>query len=207
MMDAYEVLYTTRAMRRLKPDPVPDEAIARIVDAGIRAPATGVPMKQAWRFVTVTDRATMTELAKVWRARREAILQANPGFYANPKQASSAQYLAEHFHETPLLILGYGPEGIGAFTVVQACWSMCLAARAQKLGSTYTMLLAQAQPEVDRILGVPADAAVKLYAALPIGWPLGRWGIAPRQPAHEVTFAERWGQAPAWKADPPKFAE
>jgi nitroreductase len=204
-VDAYEALYTTRAMRRLKPDPVPDEVIARIIDAGIRAPATGAPMKQAWRFVTVTDRTIMSELAKLWRATRDAMLQRTPNFYANAKQAASSQYLHDHFHETPLLIVGYGPDGIGAYTVVQACWSMCLAARAEGLGSTYTMLLAYAQPEVDRVLGVPADAGVKLYASLPIGVPLGRWGVASRQPAHEVTYANRWGNPPSWAAKPRTF--
>jgi hypothetical protein len=38
--------------------------------------------------------------------------------------------------------------------------------------------------------------------AVPIGTPLGRWGIAPRLPAHEVAFADRWGTPPAWRAEP-----
>jgi nitroreductase len=199
-MDAYEVLRTTRAMRRLKPDPVSDDAVARIVDAGIRAPAPGPAGSQPWRFVVVTDRDVMAELGRVWRAARDALLERIPNLYDNEKQASSSQYLHDHFDELPLLIAGYGPQGVGANTVVQACWSMCLAARAEGLGSTYTTLLTTVSNEVDRILGVPDDSGLQLYATLPIGYPLGRWGEAPRQPAHEVSYANRWGVEPAWRA-------
>jgi nitroreductase len=40
-MDVYEALYTTRMMRRMKPDPIPLESQARILDAAIRAPNGG----------------------------------------------------------------------------------------------------------------------------------------------------------------------
>src|SRR3984885_1208212 len=96
-MDLFEALYTTRAMRRLKPDPVPPDVIARIVDAGIRAPSPGPVGAQTWRFVTVTDRSVMSELGAVWRAARDAVLARLPNLYANEKQASSSQYLHDHF--------------------------------------------------------------------------------------------------------------
>jgi nitroreductase len=204
-MEIGEVLYTTRAMRRLKPDPIPDAVVARIIDAGIRAPSPGPAEAQAWRFIAVTDRTVMAELGTVWRAARDALLERMPNLYANEKQASSSLYLHEHFDEIPLLVLAYGPPGIGSNTVVQACWSMCLAARAEGVGSTYTTLLTQVPAEVDAIVGVPADSGMVLYAALPMGYPLGRWGVAPRQPAHEVTFANRWGTPPAWTAESPHF--
>jgi nitroreductase len=205
-VDVLEVLYTTRAMRRLKPDPVPPDVIARIIDAGVRAPAPGSIDAQDWRFVAVTDRAVMAELGRVWRAARDAVLERIPTLYANERQASSSNYLYRHFDEVPLLILGYGPPGVGANTVVQACWSMCLAARAEGVGSTYTTLLTQSADQVARILGVPQAARVQLYACLPMGYPVGRWGIAPRQAAQEVTYANRWGNPPGWTAEPPSFA-
>lgn len=204
-MDAREVLYTTRAMRRLKPDPIPDAVIARIIDTGIRAPAPGPVEAQAWRFVVVTDRGVMAQFGALWRSARDALLQRMPNLYPNERQAASSGYLYGHFDEVPLLILGYGPPGLGANTVVQACWSMCLAARNEGVGSTYTTLLTQVAEDVDRILGVPADAAMVLHAALPMGYPLGRWGIAPRQPADEVAFSEQWGARPRWKAEPERF--
>jgi nitroreductase len=205
-MDAYEALYTTRAMRRLRPDPVPDEVIARIIDAGIRAPSPGAAGAQTWRFIAVTDRAVMAQLGVIWREARDALLERIPNLYANEQQASSSQHLHDHFDAVPLLILGYGPEGMGSNTVVQALWSMCLAARAEGIGSTYTTLFTQVAAKVDEVLGVPADSGVRLYASLPMGYPLGRWGTAPRQAAHEVTFADHWGQVPAWVADAPDFS-
>jgi nitroreductase len=201
-MDAREVLYTTRAMRRLKTDPIPEAVVARIIDAGVRAPCPGPVEAQAWRFVAVTDRGVMAEIAGVWRAARAALLERIPNLYVNEKQASSSAYLHDHFDEIPLLVLAYGPRATGGNTVVQACWSMCLAARAEGVGSTYTTLLTQAAPEVDAIVGVPPESDQVLYAALPMGYPLGHWGIAPRQPAHEVTFADRWGNPPSWRAEP-----
>ena len=204
MTDALEVLYTTRAMRRLKSDPVPDAVIARIIDAGVRAPSPGTAEAQPWRFVAITDRATMAEFGTLWRSARDVVLEQVPNLYPSQKQAASSNHLYQYFDEVPLLILGYGLDGIGANTVVQACWSMCLAARALGVGATYTTLLNRVHDGVNRIIGVPPDVSLKLYAALPMGYPLGRWGIAPRQPAHEVTFANRWGNSPAWTAEPPR---
>lgn len=57
-MDIHEALYTTRMMRRLRPDPVPLDTQARILDAAIRAPngantqrwheLLGVPVAEDW---------------------------------------------------------------------------------------------------------------------------------------------------------------
>ena len=197
-MDAREVLFTTRAMRRLKPDPVPDDVVARIVDAGTRAPSPGAV--QQWRFVVVTDRDLMSRLAVLWQTSRDELLRAIPNLYSSPVQAASSQYLHDHFAEVPVVIFGYGPEGVGATTVVPALWSMCLAARAEGVGSVFTTLLTRVEPEVNAILGVPGDAGLRLYGCLPMGYPLGRWGVAPRQAAHEVAYADRWGVPPRWSA-------
>ncbi len=165
-------------MRRLKPDPVAPDLIARILDAGIRAPTPGAADQQSWRFVAVTDREEMAELAAVWRSTREALLARMPDLYPNERQAASSQYLHDHFDQLPLLILGYGFEGIGGHTVVQACWSMCLAARGLGLGATYTTLLSQAAGDVARIVGIPDGTGLVLHAALPIGYPLGGWCLS-----------------------------
>jgi nitroreductase len=202
-MDVTEALYTTRAMRRIKPDPVPDEVIARIVDAGVRAPSPGDP--QAWRFVVVTQRETMARLGAIWREARDALLVARPDLYASEVQARSSQYLHDHFDELPLLIAGYGPAGMGHLTVVPAMWGMCIAARAEGVGSVFTTLLVSVEAKVNEVLGVPADSGMGLVAVTPMGYPLGRWGVARRQPAHEVAFADSWGTPPAWTAETPSF--
>jgi nitroreductase len=200
-MELLEALRTTRAMRRMKPDPLPDEIIARIVDAGVRAPSPG--QKQSWRFVVVTDRRVMGELAVLWRATRDALLEEIPTLYASATQAASSQYLHDHFAEVPVVVFGYAPAGQSPAIVAPALWSMCLAARGEGVGSVFTTLLLRATPAVDEILGVPADVGVELIGVVPMGFPLGRWDVAARQPAHEVSFADRWGVAPDWRAETP----
>jgi len=202
-MDIEEALYTTRAMRRLKPDPIPDEAIARIVDAGVRAPSPGV--EQAGRFVIVTDRTVMAELGALWRSTRDALLEERPNLFSTPALAASSQYLTDHFADVPVTVVGYGPKGVGAGNFVPALWSMCLAARAQGIGSVFTTLFTQCEDEVNQVLGVPDEAGVRLIAVVPMGYPMGRWGIAPRRPGHEVSYADRWGTAPSWRAEVPVF--
>ena len=51
--DIFEIMSTMRAMRRLKPDPVPDELINKILQAGQWAPSGG--NTQRWRFLVVKD--------------------------------------------------------------------------------------------------------------------------------------------------------
>ena len=64
-MDVFEALYTTRAMRRVKEDPIPDEIIKSMIDSAIRAPSGS--NRQDWRFVAVTDQEVRTQLADIYR--------------------------------------------------------------------------------------------------------------------------------------------
>src|SRR5438874_11519782 len=63
LMDIYEALYTTRSMRRLKPDPIPYDVQARILDAAIHAPTIG----EMWRFILVDDAEIKAQLAPLYR--------------------------------------------------------------------------------------------------------------------------------------------
>jgi nitroreductase len=51
--DLFEIIRTTRSMRRLKPDPVPNELIRQILEAGVCAPSGG--NMQRWRFLVIRD--------------------------------------------------------------------------------------------------------------------------------------------------------
>jgi hypothetical protein len=51
--DVFEIIRTTRSMRRLKPDPVPNELIRKILEAGVCAPSGG--NMQRWRFLVIRD--------------------------------------------------------------------------------------------------------------------------------------------------------
>jgi len=198
-MDAREVLYTTRAMRRLRPDPVPEDVLQRILDAAIRAPCGG--NEQSWRFLVVRDRTTLAALGPHYRAAlRELYGDAARRFPPGTAQRNyaSAVYLAEHFEDIPTCVFGYrasrDPQWDGA-TMYPALWQICLAARIEGVGSTMTTLLAgpSTAANVDALLGVPSEGGWRQFGMVPLGYPLGRWGVPDRQPVARVAFADRWG--------------
>ena len=220
-MDVYEALYTTRAMRRVRPDPIPADVQARILDAAIRAPNGG--NAQGWRFLLVDDPAIKASLGPLYR---DAIRQLWETYYrdnlerarsapADPQNASllrvqaSAQHLADHFEEVPLYLLGFSRGDPTGGSIFPAIWSAQLAARAEGVGSALTSVLGIFHgPAVMQILGVPEGKGWSMACCVSFGYPTGRWGIAPRRPVHEVAFRNRWGQAlgfdvpgPLWPAD------
>ena len=73
-MGLFEATHTARALRRFKPDPVPDEVLARLIDAGVRAP-TGSNL-QNWRFVIVTILNSVTaspgSMARPWKSPKRS---------------------------------------------------------------------------------------------------------------------------------------
>ncbi len=213
-MDVYEALYTTRAMRRVRPDPVPVDVQARILDAAVRAPSGG--NAQNWHFLLVDDPAVRGRLAPLYR---DSIDQLWRTFYAaqlaeaaahpdRPESVQllavqrSAQHLADHFADVPLLLFGFCQHDPTGGSIFPAVWSAQLAARAEGVGSALTVVLGVFHlAETLDILGVPDDEGWVLACCVTFGYPTGRWGVAPRRPVHEVTSRNRWG-APAGFAVP-----
>ncbi|GAA0617049.1 nitroreductase family protein [Sporichthya brevicatena] len=214
-MDVREALYTTRAMRRLAPDPVPDEVLMRILDAAIRAPSAG--NAHAFRFLVVRDadtkkalqvlyREALDELYRTRYARAADAVRAGTADPSQQRVTASANHLADSLHTAPVLLFAYGLSN-GASSVFPAVWSACLAARAEGLGSTVTTLLKARRAEVDALLGRPPDSEYEMFAMIPIGRPLGRWGVAQRRPLHEMVYTERWACPPDWNCDRPLWPE
>ena len=196
-MDIYEVLYTTRAMRRLKPDPIPYAAQARILDAAIRAPNIG----QEWRFILVDDPEIKSRFAPLYRQGFESMIGGVPEvLFADViktdtpmgRTVRSGLHLVNHFAEVPLLLIGFGHNRDGA-GIYPALWSAMLAARAEGIGSTLTgFLQSYFANEVMEILGVPKDAGWYLHGVVAMGYPTGRWGVGARKPVHEVAARNSW---------------
>jgi nitroreductase len=196
-MDIYEALYTTRAMRRLKPDPIPYDVQARILDAAIRAPHIG----EGWRFLLVDDPEIKAQLAPLYRQGFERMVGGRlEEIFADVintdtpmgRTVRSGFHLVEHFAEVPLFLIGFGrtKEGSGIYPAI---WSAMLAARAEGIGSTLTgFLQSYFAPEVMDILGVPKDAGWHMHGVVPMGYPLGKWGVGARKPVHEVAARNSW---------------
>jgi nitroreductase len=217
-MDIYEALYTTRAMRRVRPDPIPDDVQARIIDAAIRAPSGG--NTQNWRFMLVDDPDVKAKLGPLYRdamsqlwatayAERIAHANENPD---DPASASllrivrSSQHLADHFEAVPLYLIAFTRNDASGGSIFPAVWSAQLAARAQGVGSALTTILGIFHPaESFQALGVPADKGWQMACCVSFGYPTGKWGVAARRPAHEVAYRNSWGSslgidipAPLW---------
>ena len=205
--DLFEIIATTRSMRRLKPDPVPPELIRKILEAGTAAPSGG--NMQRWRFLVVTDpkvkgtaggyykRAWDEYVGPTYRSGTPAP-GTDPHRFA--RMLDAAQYLADHIHEAPVWIIacleGAGVHGVpihwSGSSIYPAVQNMLLAARALGLGATLTTLFLRYEQEVAAALGLPEG--VKCYALLPIGYPMGRFGPVQRVPLAEVVYRDRWGQ-------------
>jgi nitroreductase len=206
-MDVYEALYTTRAMRRVRPDPIPYPVQARILDAAIRAPSGG--NAQGWRFILVDDPAVKAELgplyrdsiAQLWATVYRDLIEAASGAPEEPahrstlRMVASAQHLADHFEEVPLFLLAFSRGDISGGSIYPAVWSAQLAARAEGVGSALTTVLGFFHgPEASEILGVPEGHGWTMACCVSFGYPTGRWGVAGRRPVPEIAYRNAWGE-------------
>jgi len=204
MPDFFEILGTTRSMRRLKPDPVPDELIKQILEAGTAAANGGNTQK--WRFLVIKDPA-IKKAVQVWYKKafdevvgpRYASSAPPPGVTPDRygRQHGAVEYLTEHFHEAPVWIVACledGPNpnrGAGA-SIYPAVQNMLLAIRALGLGSTLTTRHLLHEKEAEAALGLPPG--VHSYAILPIGYPMGKFGPVGRGKLSDFVFQDKWGQ-------------
>jgi nitroreductase len=215
-MDLYEALYTTRAMRRTRPDPIPMDVQARILDAAIRAPSGG--NMQNWRFLLVDDPDIKSKLGPLYRVSlgmlwetfyKDALdaARAKPDDPANDqllRVQRSAQHLADHFEEIPLYLFAFAQGDPTGGSIYPAVWSAQLAARAEGIGSSLTTIMGVIKgAEMLEILGVPTDKGWMNAACVSFGYPTGRWAVAPRRPAHEVSYRNRWGEPVGFEVDEP----
>ncbi len=215
-MELSEALYTTRAMRRVKPDPVPENVVKAMLDAAIRAPSGG--NNQNWRFVTVTDPALKAPLGDLYRdawetlqstvykktfERAEAV-----GDTQTMRIRSSSAWLAENFEQVPLWVFFFSRNDPTGASIFPGVWNMMLAARGLGIGTCLTTIAGILKSdEVFEVLGVPTGKGWANKAAVSAGYPLGRWGTAKRRPANEVVFSEQWGNQPDWSVDEPLWME
>ncbi len=208
MPDLFDILHGTRAMRRLKPDPVPDALIRRILEAGASAANGG--NAQRWRFLVVKDRAVKRAVKTHYRRAFDEIIGPRyrnsappPGMSAERfrRQHDAVEYLTEHFDEAPVWIVACleesePPTRMSGASIYPAVQNMLLAARGLGLGATLTTRHLFFEEDSERALGLPEG--VHSYAILPIGWPMGNFGPVGRGPLSDIVYLDRWGER--WEA-------
>ena len=205
----FDLVGNVRAMRRLKPDPVPMRLIEQVLDAGVKAPSG--QNTQPWKFVLAIDPER-----KRWFAERyaQAIETRFPLVNeARAKDKTSGQlgaliYQMDHMHEAPCLLLvcglrdwpfkvpeaeriGLAPPNYGA--VYPCVQNILLACRAVGLGAALTTMHQVFEDELHAYFGIPTDYGV--VVTMPIGWPKGKFGPVTRHPARECTYRDAWGEA------------
>jgi nitroreductase len=201
--DLFEIILTTRSMRRLKPDPVRNELIRKILEAGVCAPSGG--NMQRWRFLVIRDRKVKETVGALYKrawdeqvAPRYRAGEPAPGTSRErfERMLAAAEHLAHHIHEAPVWIVpcleGATPTRTSGSSIYPAVQNMLLAARALGLGATLTTLYLQFEKEAEAALGLPPN--VHSYALLPIGYPMGRFGPVRRVALADVVYEDRWGQ-------------
>jgi nitroreductase len=199
----FEVIYSQRQITRYKSDPVPKEAIDKIIDAATKAPSGG--NNQPWEFIVIADRDLVTKIGQIYRDAWLGALGATPPPNESPVYRS-ARYLAHHMPEVPAMILvcvdharGSAPytpgepivRGRYASSIWLAVQNLFLAARALGLGTRLTTAHLRREGEIKALLGIPDH--VETVALIPLGYPRGSFGPTARRPAREVTSYNRYG--------------
>ena len=211
----YEAMSTLRAVRRLKPDPVPEDVLGRILQAAAWAPSGG--NVQPWRVVVVRDAGLRQVLGDLYRvewakygAGARYLLDSMTG-EAREKQKrmlAAADHLGEHLGDAPaILVFCFNPKNmaitdadlgrpsvVGGGSVYPAVQNAMLACRAEGIGCTLTTLLCYQEPAIREALGMPDDWYT--CAFLPIGYPvLKGHGPISRRPVSKLCYGDRWGEA------------
>ena len=205
-MPLEEAMRTQRALRRLRPDPVDDALVLRLIELALKAPTSR--NAQPWEFVLVKDRTVKARLTRLYRLAW--------GFYGRlgqrltttnskmQRQLNAVQWQVEHFEEIPVLVVAclrgirplWPPLLVTSYygSIYPSVQNVLLAARAAGLGAALITLPLWSTWLVRRALGLPWR--VTPCAVIPLGWPMGRYGSTTRRPVGEVVHLDRYGHQP-----------
>ncbi len=211
-MDVYDAMSTLRAVRKLRPDPIPDDVLMRVLTAATWAPTGG--NRQPWRIVAVKDPVKKRVLADLYRPHwqayaphyRESLARAEPGEREKSERALDAgDYLVAHLHAVPVIAVFCFKPGVMAITdedqprpsvvggasVYPAVQNLLLACRAEGLGCVLTTLLCMEEPKVRELLEIPEGWYT--CAHVPIGYPVGRGhGAITRRSVEDMVSTDRF---------------
>ncbi len=198
-MDALEAMETCRAMRWLKPDPVPEELIRKVLRAATCASSPG--NSQGWDFVVVRDPDQRKRVAEVIRAAVKPRLPPVPeGGDASPRRMlRGAHHLVDTLDRVPVLIFVCGgviypaaspmAEFVPA-ALYPAAQNLIVAARALGLGTTFTTFHMYCEDAIREILGLPPGHRIQVM--IPLGWPEKKFGPLKRRSLEEVVHWDRY---------------
>ena len=215
----FEIMYTARAMRWLKPDAIPPHLIEQILEAATQAPNAG--NRQSWLFMVVRDAEQRKRIGEIYRRVSLEVLKRYQ-HQGRPADQTEAEYehmmkggvhLYEHMGDAPVLLLpclkivpfelpaeipaevrsamiSAAPWTAGA-SIYPAIQNIILACRALGLGTLITTNHTIAEEEIKQVLNLPAE--FRTFALMPIGYPERNFGPVKRRPVSEVAMLDRYG--------------
>jgi len=205
-----DVVRTTATVRYYKPDPIPVELLARVLDAARWAPSGG--NRQPLRFIAVRDAAKKQRLQDlylpIWEQYIAGIRQGSVRVGAKPGIVDHADHFARHMAQIPVLLLVLARLAdvhptdhqlgrlsvVGGASIYPAVQNVLLAARNLGLGTALTTLHAAVEPELKPLFGIPEDFSV--VAMVTLGWPAQDFPHKlTRRPLSEMVFADTYGAA------------
>ncbi len=211
-----EGLASTRAIRRYRDEPIPDDVLRDMLFTATRAPSGS--NRQPFRFVVLTDSDKAVQAKKLigdsaikfWDAKR-ANDQYDKGSGADPnspksRMARTMQSYVDNLYKAPCLILPClvryrEPNPMEGASIYPAVQNLLLAARGMGYGGVITGFHGPVQDQLKPLLGIPEDVFISCTVTL--GKPQGKHGPVRRRPMQELVFGDTWAEAPAWAVDPP----
>ncbi len=184
-----------RACRNFAPDPVPDEAVTRILEAAVHAPSA--ENAQPWVFVVVRDSDRRRRIAELTRR----LWDGGAGEHSRPRLpdelfAEVDGSVRTGFGGAPVLVVVAG-DGRDATTrrmlgasIFPAVQNLLLAANALGYGSALMTLATVGSAELRSIVDLPEG--IEPMAVVPIGRPARPLGAPGREPAADKTYIDRY---------------
>jgi nitroreductase len=208
-----DLVQNRRSIRKLKPDPVPDEYITKILDVG-RSAMSGAN-SQPWEFIVIRDPEMKRTLLKTynevdidftyWMEQQRAPELRHPSFQISHEESVVKARTTKGWSEAPFLIvlLGDGRRQWGTVqsahtygvhqshltdALANAAMLMHLAGAALGLGSQHVTI--QLDTPFKQILGVPEP--LKLVLIMPFGYPEFAPHPGSRRRLDEMVHQERY---------------
>lgn len=197
-MDVFEAMSTCRAMRHLRPDPVPDELIEQIVTAGTWAPSPA--NSQGRDFVVIRDPKKKAAIGgAIERVMAPAVAAMDRPDRSTRLMLDGTAHLVTTLATCPVLILVCGKavypphaprESFVWSSLYPAAQNLIVAARALGLGTVFTTFQGVAEPVIREVLEIPDD--VHLGCLIPVGWPEREFGPLHRVGYDQVAHHDVW---------------
>jgi nitroreductase len=191
-----EAIFTQRAIRRFKPDPIPIADIELLLEAAVRAPNGG--NQQVARFLVVNDPATIRQFGPLyheawWAKRRDVGITRREDL---PPGMVAAAQLADEMGRVPCIVFALATQRHLANSVLPAVQNLMLAALSIGIGSVPATLHLSVMDRFRQMFEIPDE--IDFHFCVPLGYPRGNFGPNVRRPTSETSFLNHWGAPVPW---------